>query len=105
MIQEYETTELLEMAFLSFKGFPYELDRENPFKVKAIFKGDPVLMRDLLEEFWAGSKERALLNSFIQVKRALWIGGKYDKNFYAKRFTNNENKNEETETKLDKKRS
>lgn len=85
---EYETTEFLEMTFLSFRGFPYELDKENPNRVKAIFKGDLkqiALIKSLLNEFWGDSRDRKLMNRMIQMKRELWVGGKFDPNFKSRK--------------------
>lgn len=93
MLDEYETTEFFEMVFLSYKGFPYDLDKENPRRVKAIFKGDIRLIKSLLETFWAGSNEQNLLNRSIQMKRELWVGNKYNPNFYKEYGKNKKTEN------------
>jgi len=84
LLNEYETTEFIEMVFLSYRGFPYDLDKENPHRVKAIFKGDIKLIKSLLDDFWADSKERKLLNRSFQMKRELWVGGKYNPDYKNK---------------------
>ena len=84
-LNEYETTEQLEMVYLYYLGFPHEMDKTNPFRVKMIFKGDVGLMADKLQDFWSGKTKvdaRKLLNDWKTVKQSLWVDGKYKPNFY-----------------------
>lgn len=94
-LQEYETTDILEMTYYHYLGFPYEIDKSNPRKAVMIVKGDPELIKAKAEDFWSDSENskvfaRRFLNSFKQMKQALWIGGKYDENFYSKRSESGE---------------
>lgn len=95
-MNEYITSEFLEMVYLSWKGFAYDLDKENPHRVKAIFKcidkSELILIKSLLEDFWSDSKERSLLNRASQMKRELWIGGKFNPEFATKKYLNNTEK-------------
>lgn len=96
-IQEYETIDILEMTYFHYLGFPYTLDKSNPHKAKMIVKGDPELIAAKAEDFWSDSESskvfaRRFLNSFKQVKQALWIGGKYDGKFYERRNDSGENR-------------
>ena len=96
-LQEYKTNEILEMTYFHYLGFPYELDKSNQHKVTMIVKGDPELIKAKADDFWSdseGSKviARRFLNSFKQIKQALWIGGKYDENFYSKRSESGESR-------------
>lgn len=86
MLDEYETNEVFEMTYLYFLGFPHEFDRTNPRKVKMIFKGDPKLIKSLLEDFWDNGTKvdaRKLLNASKEIKKSLWVGGTYNPNYYG----------------------
>jgi hypothetical protein len=45
-------------------------------------------MKGLLEKFWAGEKENIspirFLNFSSEMKRSLWVGGKYDPSFHKR---------------------
>lgn len=87
MLDEYETNEVFEMTYLYFLGFPHEFDRTNPRKVKMIFKGDPKLIKSLLEDFWDNGTKvdaRKILNASKEIKKSLWVGGAYNPSYYAK---------------------
>ncbi len=92
MLNEYETYDQLEMVYLYHIGIPYEVDRENPQKIKLIFKGDIVLIKGKLDDFWNGNTRvdaRKLMQDWQSIKRLLWVGGGYNPNYYKK----NENSN------------
>ena len=82
-IQEYETYDLMEMAFLYDMGFPFEMNKENPRKVIMIVKGDPDHIASLIRELWDTdrSKFRRHYNAIKAVKQSTWVGGVYDPNF------------------------
>ena len=88
MLDEYETTEVMEMTYLYYMGFPHEFDRSNQYKVKMIFKGDPKLIKGMVNDLWEGNAKvdaRKFFNAAKEVKKSLWIGGVYDPNHYDKK--------------------
>lgn len=92
---EFETTEQLEMVYLYHLGIPHEIDRTNPHRIKMIFKCDLDFVTAKLEDFWNGNTRvdaRKIMNDWQNVKRLLWVGQAYDKNFY------NKNKNDQDNT-------
>lgn len=94
-MNEYETSEQLEMVYLYHLGIPYEVDRENPRRVKMIFKCDVAFVKGKLEDFWNGNTRvdaRKYSNDWQSVKRLLWVGQKYDQKFYNKDDENTEAK-------------
>lgn len=95
-IQEYETTEKLEMVFLYNLGLPHEVDKENPYRVKMIFKGDLEFIKAKLEDFWSGNTRVdawKYSNDWQTITRLLWIGEKYNPNFSRnKSVVNNQEK-------------
>jgi len=85
MAIDYETTEQIEMVYLYYLGIPYEIDRSNPFRVKMLFKGETDFIKAKVEDLWNGNTRvdaRKLMNDWQSVKRMLWVGEKYDPNFY-----------------------
>jgi len=94
ILDEYETTDQAEMAYLRFCGFPFEYDRENPRKVKMIVKGDLRLIKQSAKDFW-DNRGRYLdfLNAWKENKRSLWIGQEYDPTFKARKNKFYGNKN------------
>lgn len=88
MTNEYETVEKLEMVFLYNLGLPYEVDKENPYRVKMIFKGDLEFIRAKIDDFWSGNTRvdaRKLLNDWQIITRMLWIGQEYNPEMSKKR--------------------
>jgi len=87
-MNEYSTTERLEMAYLYYLGIPHEMDRENPKRVIMIFKGDIRFIKGKLKDFWDGEARvdaLKILNSFEQVKRLLFGEDGYKPGFYDKK--------------------
>jgi len=81
---EYFTNNLLEATFLSFKGFNYKVNKEEKqgrVVCYYIFKDRNEIIGSLLDEFWAGSKELQLLDTFREVKKIAVFDG-YQKNHY-----------------------
>jgi len=83
-IEEYTTSDLMEAAFLSFKGFDYTTDVINQ-STRFIFKGDVRLFHSLLREFHAGSKEYRLLEAAKTIKKVA-IRGRYIPDYYEKKL-------------------
>jgi len=91
-INEYKTSEIFEMTYLFYLGFPHEFDRKDPKRVEMIFFGDVSLIVSKLKDFWDCNTRvdaRGLLNAFKELKKSLWIGGVYDPNYYRKNEENN----------------
>ena len=109
MLDEYQTTELLEMIYLHHKGFPVEFDRSNKHKVVAIFRGDPAHFRSLIRDMWDNKREecsfREIYNSVKTIKQALWVGGLYDADFYKKRREQSENRDNRSGDQQEEQRS
>jgi len=86
---EFETCEQVEMAYIIDLGFPYVLDRSNPKKVIMIVKTDAFHVDSLIKGMWAADEfsHRFLrhFNVIKDLKRALWVGGVYDKDFYKEK--------------------
>ena len=94
MISEFETYDQMEMAYLYDLGLPYELDRTNPKKVVMIVKGDVVFIREKLDELWQDRNNfRRHYNSIKDMKRSLWVGGVYDRDYYNKDKKNEDRDN------------
>jgi hypothetical protein len=47
MEDAFKTSDLIEAAYLSFLGFPYEIDRRNPRRVFFLFPHDKLLVMKL----------------------------------------------------------
>lgn len=94
---EFETCEQVEMAYIKELGFPYKLDKSNPKKVVMIVRSDAEHIASLVNGMWEGDE---LSHKFLQhfnvikeLKRELWVGGVYDKDYYAKEKQNANNNN------------
>ena len=99
---EFETCELMEMAYLHYKGIPVEFNRDNPSKVVAIFKGDNDLIESLLKDFWdCNTRVDAwtFFNSVKTIKQSLWVGRVHNPNFYDKRYENNNSRSSDQQEK------
>lgn len=84
---EYSTYEMFEMTYLFYLGFPHEFDRTEPKRVQMIFKGDVVLIKSKLKDFWDCNTKvdaRGLLNAFKEIKKSLWVGGIYNPGHYKR---------------------
>lgn len=88
MLDEYITNDVCEMAYLYYKGFPYEYDRSNPQKVKMIFKGDTMLLRSMVRDMWESDEKSQYFlkhwNAGKAIKQSLWIDGVYKPGYYKK---------------------
>lgn len=99
---EFETYDQMEMAYLYDLGLPYEFDRSNPKKVIMIVKADAAFVREKLEDLWQDRNNfRRHYNAIKDIKRSLWVGGVYDKDFYVKE-KQNANSNLRTPDKQEK---
>lgn len=85
----FATSDLFEATFLSFKGFKFKINRDNPRSTLFIFNDDEkhMLVESLLREFWSGSDEEALLSEFKNVKKKAIINN-YKKNYYERNRQN-----------------
>ena len=77
----YITSNILEVTFLSFKGFNYKVDKSDKASVKFFFQDLHGIIDSLLKEFWAGSKELQLLDKHREIKKITVFDG-YRKNHY-----------------------
>lgn len=91
---EYRTSEIFEMTYLFYLGFPHEFDRTDPKRVEMLFFGDVPLIVGKLKDFWDCNTRvdaRGLLNAFKELKKSLWIGGTYDPEYYKKKTNEKDN--------------
>lgn len=97
LLDEYTTDDQMEMAYIHYLGcFSYDFDRENEKKVKMIVKGDVRIIRAKIRDMWEDRNDfRKMINAYKSIKRSLWVGNKYDPNFYQ-----NRNQNERTIKKV-----
>jgi hypothetical protein len=105
MINEYETADQMEMAYIAYLGmFPFEYDRSNERKVVMIIKGDYDVIEGKLREMWDDDERskdfRKHLNAFKTVKQQTWVGGKFDPNFYRRSVEIGGDSNEKTIKKV-----
>lgn len=94
MIEEYQTTDQMEMAFIIHYGkFPYSFDRSNQFKVIMIVEGDRELIKSKIDEMWQDAKNtnefRRHINAYKSLKQMLWINGTYNPSYARKTCEDN----------------
>jgi hypothetical protein len=101
-INEYETYDQREIAYLYHLRIPYEMDKENPRQIKFIFKGDLDFMKERLEDFWSGNTRvdaLTLLQDWQSVKSMMWVGNAYNPNYYKKPNENNDTRTPDKQEK------
>jgi hypothetical protein len=89
MINEYETSDQMEMAYIIYLAmFSFEYNRDNERKVVMIVKGDKDIIEGKIREMWDDDERskdfRKHLTAFKTAKQQTWVGGRFDPNFYRK---------------------